>query len=71
MKERSLESINNTYRSVKQAAWKRFQHEYLVALRERHNLNHKGKDTNIQIGDVVIIKVESKNRGNWKLAIVE
>ena len=55
----------------KQAAWKRFQHEYLVALRERHNLNHKGKDANIQIGDVVIIKGESKNRGNWKLAIVE
>ena len=55
----------------KQAAWKRFRHEYLVALRERHNLNHKGKDTNIQIGDVVIIKGESKNRGKWKLAIVE
>ena len=55
----------------KQAAWKRFQHEYLVALRERHNLNHKGKNASIQIGDVVIIKGQSKNRGNWKLAIVE
>ena len=55
----------------KQAAWKRFQHEYLVALRERHNLNHKGKQANIKIGDVVIIKGESKNRGTWKLAVVE
>ena len=45
----------------KQAAWKKFQHEYLVALREGHNLNHKGKDANIQIGEVVIIKEESKN----------
>ena len=54
----------------KQAASKRFRHKYLVALRERHSLNHKSKDANIQIGDVVIIR-ESKNRGNWKLAIVE
>ena len=45
----------------KQAAWKIVRHEYLVALRERHNLNHQGKDANIQIGDVVIIKRESKN----------
>ena len=55
----------------KQAAWKRFQHEYLVALREQHNLNFRDKQANIQIGDVVIIKGESKNRGTWKLAIVE
>ena len=38
----------------------RFHRKYLAALRERHNLNHKGKLANIQIGDKVIIKGESK-----------
>ena len=55
----------------KEAAWRRFHHEYLVALRERHNLNHKDKYAGIQIGDVVIIKGESNNWGDRKLAIVE
>ena len=44
-----------------EAARRRFYREYLVALRERHNLNHKDKLADIQIGDVVIIKGESKN----------
>ena len=48
--------------------WRRFHREYLVALRERHNLNHKDKYADIQIGDVVVIKGESKNRGQRKLA---
>ena len=55
----------------KKATWRRFHREYLVAIRERHNLNHKDKLANFQIGDLVIIKGESKNRGHWKLAIVE
>ena len=45
--------------------------EYLVALRERQNLNHKDKPADVLTGDVVIIKGESKNRGHWKLVIVE
>ena len=55
----------------KEAASRRFHHKYLVALRERHNLNHKDKHADIHIGEVVIIKGESKNRGHWKLSIVE
>ena len=50
----------------------RFHRKYLAALRERHNLNHKGKLANIQIGDKVIIKGESKTTGgHWKLANAE
>ena len=55
----------------KEAAWRRFHRQYLVALTERQNLNHKDKHADIRIGDVVIIKGESKNRGHWKLAVVE
>ena len=54
----------------KEAAWRRFYRKFIVALRERHNLNHKDKFADIQIGDVVIIKEESKNRGHCKLVIV-
>ena len=30
----------------KKATWRRFHREYLVAIRERHNLNHKDKLAN-------------------------
>ena len=42
----------------KEAAWRRFHRKYLVALRERYNLNHNDKLPEIQIG-------ESKNCTQW------
>ena len=39
--------------------------EYLVALREKHNLKNKDKNLKINVGDVVMIKGEEKNRGHW------
>ena len=47
----------------KEALWKRWKHEYLVALREKHNLIHKDKTFKINVGDVVMIKGEEKIRG--------
>ena len=55
----------------KEAAWKRWVHEYLAALRERHNLSHKEKPMKININDVVMIKGDEKNRGKWKIGIIE
>ena len=55
----------------KEAAWKRWVHEYLVALRERHNLSLKEKPVKININDVVMIKGDKKNRGKWKIGIIE
>ena len=54
----------------KENAWKRWKHEYLAALRERHNLSHKGRTRKVKIGDIVMIKGESKNRGHWKIGKV-
>ena len=54
----------------KEALWKRWKHEYLVALREKHNLKNKDKTFKINVGDVVLIKGEEKNRGHWKIGIV-
>ena len=54
----------------KENAWKRWKHEYLVILRERHNLSHKDRTRNVKIGDIIIIKDESKNRSHWKIGKV-
>lgn len=32
---------------------------------------HQGKDTQISVGDRVLIKGDEKNRGQWSIAIVE
>ena len=54
----------------KDAAWRRWQREYVTALRERHNMQHKSKAVNINVGDVVMMKGESKKRGRWKIGII-
>ena len=54
----------------KDAAWRRWQQEYVTALRERHNMQPKSKAVNINVGDVVMIKGESKKRGRWKIGII-
>ena len=55
----------------KEAAWKRWAHEYLAALRERHNFSHKEKPVKININCVVMIKGDEKSRGKWKIGIIE
>ena len=39
--------------------------------REKHNLVHHGKENQISVGDVVLIKGEAKNRGGWAIGVVE
>ena len=45
--------------------------EYLRPLRERHNMMHNTKAMKIEVGDVVVIKGEEKNKGEWSIEIVE
>ena len=58
-------------KTCKDALWKRWSREYLVALREQHNLKHEGHATPLSKGDVVIIKDDDRNRNKWKLGIIE
>lgn len=51
--------------------WKRGQNEYICALRERHTLKHKDKPERIKVGQVVLIKGDRKNRGEWDIGIIE
>ena len=55
----------------KVALWKRWSSEYLKALREPHNMKHGNKVISLKIGDVVIVRGEEKNRGKWKIGIVD
>ena len=57
-------------RSCKDAVWRRWSREYLVALRERQNCNGKGKASSLNPGDGVLIRSEEKNRGKWPLGVV-
>ena len=56
--------------ACKNAAWSRWSNEYIKTLRERHNLKHHKKVNHIKIGDVVLIKGDSKNRGKWNIGKV-
>ena len=57
--------------TCKDHMWRRWQREYLTALRERHNLVHKTANHKIKVGDAVIVRTDNKNRGKWPLAVVQ
>ena len=47
----------------KDNTWSRWTSEYLKGLRERHNLQHNGKQSEVYVGAVFIVKSDEKNRG--------
>ena len=55
--------------SCKEQLWKRWHQEYLLALRERHQCI-KTEQSEIKVGDVMQVKGEQKNRGEWRVGIV-
>ena len=69
--ESEIETIRKRHKYIKrckEALWKRWKHEYLVALRKKHNL--KDKTFKINVGDVVIINCEEKNLYNGKDSVI-
>ncbi|CAB4045124.1 Hypothetical predicted protein, partial [Paramuricea clavata] len=58
-------------KKCKDTMWKRWTHEYLRGLRERHNLKHSRSSGTVEKGEVVIIKGDEKDSNQWKLGIVE
>ncbi|KAK3742407.1 hypothetical protein QZH41_020716, partial [Actinostola sp. cb2023] len=55
----------------KEAMWNRWTKGYVRHLRETHSAKATGQGTAPVIGDVVIVKSDEKNRGRWKLGVVE
>lgn len=58
-------------KTCKDQMWNRWQREYLTALRERHNLLHKTTNYHVRVGDTVLVRSDSKNRGKWPIAVVQ
>ena len=70
IQDRDLRKRAKYLRKCKDALWKRWESEYMRALRERHNAMHSGKQSQLEEGDVVMIRGEEKNRAHWKIGIV-
>ena len=49
---------------------KRGRSEYLTSLRERHNLKHSKKESEVKVGEVTVIKGEGQNRAQWNIGII-
>ena len=56
-------------KKCKENVWSRWTNEYLKGLRERHSMKY-GKQSEVKIGDVVIVKSDVRNRGKWKLGVI-
>jgi len=51
--------------------WKRWQWEYLTALRESQENKTAGKGRSPKEGDVVVVDKDGVKRGLWKMGVVE
>ena len=54
----------------KDIMWNRWSAGYVQVLRERHGRS-TNKEPQINIGNVMLIQGEAKNRGLWKMGLVE
>ena len=66
----TLKTRHKYIKRCKEALWKIWKHEYLGVFGEKHNLKQKNKTFKINVGDVVLTKGKEKNRGHWKIGIV-
>ena len=55
----------------KDAAWNKWNKEYLSSLRKRHSMKINQRHMKIAIGDVVLIEGDNKHRGKRNIGIVE
>ena len=51
--------------------WKRWQKEYLLQMRNFHEVQKPHKSSNLRNGDVVLIQEDMRPRHMWRKAIVE
>ena len=68
--DRDLRKRARYLQRCKEHMWNRWTNEYLRGLRERHDLTHDEQSNVINVGDVMLIKGEQRNRAKWKIGIV-
>ena len=70
IKDKDLRKRQKYIQKCKEAAWKRWRSEYLTSLREIHNLKYSKKESEVKVGEVVVIKGEEQNSTQWNIRII-
>ena len=60
-----VSKLHKRLKEAKQHAWKRWKHEYIHSLLESHRVNRK-TGTVPDIGEIVLVVGDEKNRAKWK-----
>ena len=71
IEERDLRKRAKYLKKCKDALWQLFRRECMRVFPERHNLVHDGKERELRKGDDMLMKGDGKNRGLWKIGIVD
>ena len=72
IQEKDLRRRAKYLQKCRENLWKRWHNEYVRSLRERHDLRKKdSKSEGIHVGQVVLVKGDERNRGEWNIGIVE
>ena len=53
----------------KDTMWRRSTDDYLRGLREQRRFKNPGNQSDIAVGDVMLVKGDERNRGKWKMGI--
>ena len=70
--EADTDEVSKFYRRLtekKQHAWKRWKTEYIHRLMESHRIT-KGTTRHPEVGEIVLVVGDEKNRGEWRKAKV-
>lgn len=64
--EEEVTKLHRRLKNAREHVWRRWQKEYVHSLMEAHRINRKDKQQVPEIGEIVLVVGESRNRGEWK-----
>ncbi|XP_074611853.1 uncharacterized protein LOC141866271 [Acropora palmata] len=68
--EEEVTKLHRHLKNIREHAWRRWQKEYVHSLMEAHRVNRKDKPQMPEVGEIVLVVGENRNRGEWKKAKV-
>ena len=64
--EEEVTKLHRRLKNAREHAWSRWQNEYVHSLMEAHRVNRRDKQQMPEIGEIVLVVGENRNRGEWK-----
>ena len=64
--EEDVTKLHRCLQNAREPVWHHWQKEYVHSLMEAHRVNRKGKQQVPEIGEIVLVVGENRNRGEWK-----